>query len=109
MELFHPATSSDRFHTIYSLLLKPEYEDEKRELSRWAEGFEDRDGKFFVEFQTTFESSFWELYLNAVFRKLGQEIDYRYYAPDFVFKSVPQRIDLPVRTALPAYYGKPAG
>lgn len=89
MELFTSAVSSDRFNPIFSLLLKPEYEAERRELSRWAEGFEDRDGKFVIEFQTTFESSFWELYLNAVFRKLGHEVDYRYHAPDFVLKSIP--------------------
>lgn len=31
-------------------------------------GFEDRDGKFVKEFQTTFNSSFWELYLFACLR-----------------------------------------
>lgn len=28
-------------------------------LSDWARGFEDRDGKFVEEFQTTFNSAFW--------------------------------------------------
>lgn len=47
-------------------------------------GFEDRDGKFVREFQTTYNSSFWELYLFAILKQLGIAIDFSFDAPDFV-------------------------
>jgi hypothetical protein len=49
---------------------------ERRVISEWSEGFQDRDGKFCIEFQTTFNSSFWELYLHACFRELGFGIEF---------------------------------
>ncbi|SUC18405.1 Uncharacterised protein [Proteus mirabilis] len=39
--------------------------------------------KFLNEFQTTFNSSFWELYLNKAFKELGFNIDYSKESPDF--------------------------
>lgn len=53
-------------------------------LQQWCSGFEDRDGKFVHEFQTTFNSSFWELYLHAALKELKLDIDYRHARPDFV-------------------------
>ena len=44
---------------------------------------QDRDGKFVHEFQLTFNSAFWELYLNASFAALGFARDYRHASPDF--------------------------
>jgi hypothetical protein len=53
-------------------------------LMDWARGFEDRDGKFVKEFQTTFNSSFWELYVFAVLKSRGLKVDFSYPSPDFV-------------------------
>lgn len=53
-------------------------------LTEWAEGFVDRDGKFVEEFQTTFNSCFWELYLHAALKEVGCRIDFAHHAPDFV-------------------------
>ncbi|PEF41607.1 hypothetical protein CON84_00565 [Bacillus sp. AFS094228] len=53
-------------------------------LKQWAEGFVDRDHKFVKEFQTTFNSSFWELYLFAVLKELGFIVNFSYDRPDFV-------------------------
>ena len=39
------------------------------------------------EFQTTYNSSFWELYLFAAFKELGCSVDFRYSSPDFVVDS----------------------
>src|SRR4051812_47609499 len=50
----------------------------------WAEGFSERDGKFVDEFQRSFNSSFWELYLFAVLKSLGIKVDLSFDAPDFV-------------------------
>ncbi len=52
-------------------------------LNEWARGFKDRDGKFVKEFQTTFDSSFWELYLFAVVKQFHLEVDFSFTSPDF--------------------------
>lgn len=57
---------------------------ERRVLDEWTTGFHDRDGKFVIEFQTTFNSCFWELYLNATFRSLGFTPDFTHASPDFL-------------------------
>jgi len=53
-------------------------------LRDWAEGFEDRDGKFVDEFQRSFNSTWWELYLHAVLKSLEIRVDFSFQAPDFV-------------------------
>ena len=45
-------------------------------LRDWSRGFVDRDGKFVKEFQATFESSLWELYVHAYIRELGGVVDF---------------------------------
>lgn len=59
---------------------------DRNELLRWCDGFPDRDNKFVKEFQTTFNSSFWEIYLYALFKELGLEMDWSYPSPDFLLK-----------------------
>ena len=52
-------------------------------INDWADGFIDRDGKFVKEFQTTFNSSFWELYVFACLKELGCTVDFSQETPDF--------------------------
>jgi len=59
-------------------------ESECVELARWADGMVDRDGKFIREFQTTFNSSFWEIYIYACHKELGWIVDSSHSSPDFV-------------------------
>ncbi|KWS19817.1 hypothetical protein AL064_20815 [Pseudomonas syringae pv. syringae] len=56
-------------------------------LNDWAQGFIDRDGKFVTEFQMTFNSSFWELYLHAVLKKYDMPVDFTKASPDFCLPS----------------------
>lgn len=84
MDLFTPIVAPERFNPNFRSVLIPAEIDERRVVSSWADGFVDRDGKFVQEFQTTFNSSFWELYLHAVFRKFGISVDWRYNRPDFL-------------------------
>ncbi|MCC3705152.1 hypothetical protein LLR08_21615 [Rouxiella badensis] len=73
----------DEFKTI---LEDPYYQPVHKVLQGWGEGLLERVGeqrKFIVEFQTTFNSSFWELYLNKVFMELGYSVDYTKDRPDF--------------------------
>ncbi len=84
MNLFDLVEEEDKLHPIFKLMLEDKYRPERAVLLNWCAGFEDRDGKFIKEFQTTFESSMWELYLNAMLNALGARTDFTHHAPDFV-------------------------
>jgi hypothetical protein len=83
MDLFTPVVPGERQHPNFRALIERGLECERDVLRTWANGFVDRDGKFVTEFQTTFNSSFWELYLHAAFRELGFTLDFTRPAPDF--------------------------
>ena len=55
-------------------------------IQSWSKGLLERSGeqtKFINEFQTTFNSAFWELYLNKMIIDLGFSVDYSKGSPDF--------------------------
>jgi hypothetical protein len=83
MNLFHPVVSEDKLHTNLRNILRTRNGYNMDVLHDWARGFGDRDGKFVEEFQTTFNSSFWELYLFAVLKKYGMKVDFTRSRPDF--------------------------
>ena len=88
MDLFTPVVSEEKLHTNFRFITQgnlcmPEIEV----IKKWADGFIDRDNKFVKEFQTTFNSSFWELYLFACFKELGFSIDFSHETPDFSINS----------------------
>ena len=101
MDLFKPVAPKDRWHRVFAMLQDPRYLPERKVLEQWAEGFEDRDGKFAFEFQTTFESCMWELYLHAYLKETGSTIDLRHHAPDFV-------VDGPTKFCMEATIAAPA-
>lgn len=84
LDLFTPIVSVERWHPNFARVMAERGDAVRNVISGWAEGFVDRDGKFVDEFQRTFNSSFWELYLYAALRSLGIEPDMRFDAPDFV-------------------------
>lgn len=81
MDLFLRKVPKDKLHHNFKSIRNDE--SIKNVLQKWEEGFIDRDNKFVKEFQTTFNSSFWELYLNALLRSLNFNIDFSYNRPDF--------------------------
>src|SRR5688500_2632736 len=83
MDLFAPRVPAARLHPYYKALNSGSKEPQKAIISEWAADFPDRDGKFAIEFQTTFNSSFWELYLRAVLREVGVAVDLSRSTPDF--------------------------
>lgn len=88
MDLFTPVVPEERQHPNFRMLTSLELSGPERAvLQDWAEGFRDRDGKFVKEFQTTYNSSFWELYLFAAFKELGCKADLSHASPDFVLGS----------------------
>ena len=56
----------------------------KAVLTAWSEGFLDRDGKFLIELQTTFNSSFWELYLHAALKEMAFDVNFDHPRSDFL-------------------------
>ncbi|AXI08430.1 hypothetical protein CUC15_05640 [Oceanobacillus zhaokaii] len=82
-----------KFNIINSL---PQH---KNVIQDWSEGFEDRDNKIIKEFQTTFHSSFWEIYLYAVFKKLDYFIDMSVSRPDFILYKNNQKVLIEATTA----------
>ncbi|WP_323012703.1 hypothetical protein [Castellaniella sp.] len=83
MDLFTPIVDESRQHPHFKSLLGPARAPDRAVLAAWAEGFPDRDGKMIQEFQLSFNSSFWEIYLYAVFCDYGFEFDWPHSAPDF--------------------------
>src|SRR6266540_6139233 len=84
MDLFKPVMAQEKLHHNFQMTIKPNAAGVREVVSGWADGFVDRDGKFVEEFQTTYNSSFWELYLFAVLKHLGIKVDFSFDAPDFV-------------------------
>lgn len=107
MEIFDPVVPPERFHPNFRNALLPEREGEREVITAWLDGFKDRDGKLVTEFQTTFNSTFWEIYLHAVFREYGFEIDWRHRAPDFVVNTTSQGVVVEAVTANAAHGAVP--
>lgn len=84
MDLFTPIVHEDQQHHNFRLITQPGFSSPELEVIRdWSYGFGDRDGKFVKEFQTTFNSSFWELYLFACFKELNCKVNFSKNTPDF--------------------------
>lgn len=105
MDLFTSQVPESRQHPIYRMLLQDRYAAERRLLEEWASGFVDRDGKFVQEFQTTFESGLWELYLNACLCAWGMQVDTTHSSPDFVISN-PKQFCMEAGIAKPPHGGK---
>ena len=101
MDLFLPQVKPSKQHFMFKMMLEERFAPERQVLNAWAEGFLDRDGKFVREFQTTFESGLWELYLNAVLNKCwGLNPDMSVPTPDFVIKN-PSPLCIEATIAMP--------
>jgi hypothetical protein len=87
MDLFTPRLPENRLHNHFRLIsASHEYAKVQPIVQHWATGLLDRKGesqKFINEFQTTFNSSMWELYLNRAMIDLGCTVDFSKSAPDF--------------------------
>lgn len=86
MDLFKLLVNEDRLHHRFNEFLSPNFIKERELLQEWWLDFLVKDGKkkTVKEFQTTFYSVFWEIYLDKVFKEIGYEIDENYSSPDFV-------------------------
>ncbi|MDW2776323.1 hypothetical protein [Pseudomonas sp. BEA3.1] len=109
MDLLTPLFDQDKLHqhfkTISDGRIGRHYQ--RDEIMRWLEGFPDRDKKFVNEFQTTFNSSFWEIYLYATFREYGFSFDWKHAAPDFLLTAADTTFTVEATTANHAADGTP--
>jgi hypothetical protein len=83
LNLFEIIAKEEKLNPNFVYLLAEEYEPVRDVINRWASGFEDRDNKFNHQFQETFNSSFWELYLYQCFKDLKMSVDFSRASPDF--------------------------
>jgi len=84
INLFKIVINQNKLHSHFNYLLKDENSKLRDVLSEWAIGFKDRDNKFVKQFQETFNSSFWELYLYKCLKELNYIVDFDKSSPDFV-------------------------
>lgn len=89
MRLFEPIVEERHLHPNFLKTMEEGAAGIRAVIEDWCEGFKDRDGKFVQEFQRTYNSSFWELYLFAALKELGLAVDFRHAAPDFVLRDHP--------------------
>lgn len=107
MDLFTPVLPADKQHPIFKMLLQERFAPERQLLASWSDGLRDRDGKFVHEFQSTFESAMWELYLHAATKVWGLQLDQTTASPDYVV-TAPFPLCIEATIAAPAIGGKPA-
>lgn len=110
MDLFMPIINDTQLHENFKRIANNKYLVDI--ISRLSVGFDiERDGKekFIKEFQSTFNSSLWEIYCYALFNSMGCEFDFSHERPDFVlrYNSVPFNVECvitnPSDGALPEY------
>ncbi|MGL3821314.1 hypothetical protein [Sphingopyxis sp. R3-92] len=87
MDLFKPLMPEKKLHASFRAVLgDPIYAPVMPIIQGWADGLLGRKGegqKFIKEFQSTFNSSMWEMYLNKTLKDLNFSVDYSKSAPDF--------------------------
>ena len=86
MELFKLLVNKDKLHHRFIEFLDPNFIKERELLQEWWLNFSIKDGKkkTVKEFQTTFYSVFWEIYLDKIFKSLDYKVDETHSSPDFV-------------------------
>lgn len=87
LDFFTPVVPQERQHDNFKRILAMEPPSFFAAFREFSKDFLDRDGKIVKEFQTTFNSAFWEIYLHRLFSNLGYEIVSGYSRPDFLLKA----------------------
>lgn len=103
VDLFNPVVPDARLHRNFKLLVEhPRYSPARELIAAMMPYFEDVDGNFVEQFQTTgFDPRIWELYLFATFTELGFARDKSVQAPDFVLTGLRGTLAVEATTANP--------
>ncbi|GGN54168.1 hypothetical protein GCM10011349_29580 [Novosphingobium indicum] len=87
IDLFEPRLPAARLHKSFRLILDdPACAAVMPVIQSWSAGLVERSregDKFVKEFQSTFNSAMWELYLNKALTELGFTADFSLAVPDF--------------------------
>lgn len=83
IDLFSIVVDENKLHHNFKYMLNPNEIHVRNLLNLWTEDFVDRDNKMVKEFQTTFNSVFWELYLFNLFKHFQLTVNFTKQTPDF--------------------------
>jgi hypothetical protein len=85
IDLYTPLVPEEQLHPSFVALRHRGFEPARRMLADVAATFEDKDGNFVKDFQTTsFDARLWELYLHAYLLSDGFSLDRAEAVPDYV-------------------------
>ncbi|RQW19106.1 hypothetical protein EH196_19405 [Bacillus sp. C1-1] len=107
MDLFKNIVEEEKLHQNYKAFKYDKLPYTREVLSNWSTGFEDRDNKFIYEFQSTFNSSFWELYLFSVLKELKYSVDFTHNRPDFLVSREDLELNIEATIASHSENGQP--
>ncbi len=83
--LFEEIVNNNECHSKFKLLKSfDQFYGQRKILEDWVINYYDKDGKFVKEFQKTFHSSFWELYLSQVLYSMKLPLIQNHSRPDFI-------------------------
>lgn len=103
--LFSPIVDEDKLNPFFKLILeKPTSEPARIMMELIFQDFNDVDGNFIEQFQTTgFDARIFELYLNACFASNGFKIQRDFARPDFLLEKDGVRFALEATTSNPNF------
>lgn len=107
VDFFTPIVAEGRLNPIFKVLVEQERYSPARDLiTAMMPFFEDADGNFVEQFQTTgFDPRLWELYLFATFTELGYAHEEGVAVPDLLLRGPRGRIAIEATTANPPQVG----
>lgn len=103
IDLFKPVVPKEKLHKHFSLFEEyVNWSPATNIIKEMMNHFEDVDGNFVEQFQTTaFDARLWELYLFAYLKEDGFWLDRKFNAPDYVVKKFGQTICIEAVTVNP--------
>lgn len=111
IDFFGPVTAPAKQHARFRMLdTGPGYAAARALISNMMRWYEDRDGNFIEQFQSTgFDARIWELYLYAMLVEAGFSVSFPKPAPDFLAVGLNGRFSVEATTVNPTVIGgKPA-
>jgi hypothetical protein len=106
-DFFAPLVALEKLNPTFKILIQaPRYSPARDLIEVMMRSYEDADGNFIEQFQTTaFNARFWELYLFATFIELGYARRDNLAIPDFLFSSPLGSIGIEATTSNPPVGG----
>ena len=102
VDLYTPLVPEEQLHPSFVALRHRGFEPAWRLLADVAATFEDKDGNFVKDFQTTgFDARLWELYLHAYLRSDGFTLDAKKAVPDYIATKAKRTVFLEAVTVNP--------